>query len=408
MAGATSIQAVLDEVASMKRGDDLAKLVHTVAFTAADERRASLADGVAELAEREGISPEDADTRFGNVLRALERGSAEAAGGASRALLAGLLARGVALSPPSGAEAKTRVAESLLWLAANTSVDGLSAIDAALGDDAEGLWIAVAGLVRKVDAGGAPLLGRAGALLGAVALCESTSAAAHREAKGIVTEVRDPIVKSLLAGGSRDGEPSSSPSARPSSGPALVVSGEIVSAPRGPVALFLLGVCGYLAAAYVARLVGRVALRYRRPAELTASASGVTVKSRTELLGKVLREREVVIPLDSLARATREVRYPRLGLYAGLFALAMGSYFGIKNLIDGLRTVSFEIAGIGALLLAGGVALDFLLESAASGMRGKCRVVVVPRKGPTLAVGDVEPAAADAALLRLVPHGPRT
>jgi hypothetical protein len=108
-----------------------------------------------------------------------------------------------------------------------------------------------------------------------------------------------------------------------------------------------------------------------------------------------------VIPVESLARATREVRYPRLGLYAGLFALAMGSYFGIKNLIDGLRTVSFEIMGIGALLLAAGVALDLLLEGAGSGMRGKCRVVLVPRRGPALAMGEVDPAAADAALRSL-------
>jgi hypothetical protein len=162
-----------------------------------------------------------------------------------------------------------------------------------------------------------------------------------------------------------------------------------------------MGATGVLAAAYVARLVGRVALRYRRPAELTATAAGVTVKSRTELLGHTLREREVVIPVEALARATREVRYPRLGIYAGLFALALGSYLGIKNLIDGLRTASLEIMGIGALLLAVGVALDLLLDGAASGLRGKCRVVLVPRKGPALALGEVDPAAADAALRNL-------
>src|SRR5690348_12008243 len=133
-----SPKAVLDEIAALPRGDDLARLVHTVAFAAADERRPGLADGLAEVAERAGIKPEDAETSFGNVLRALERGTAEAAGSATRALLSGLLARGVALSPPVGPEAQLRVAEALLWLAANTSIDALSAADAALGRKPDG------------------------------------------------------------------------------------------------------------------------------------------------------------------------------------------------------------------------------------------------------------------------------
>jgi hypothetical protein len=392
----TSPKAVLDEISALPRGDDLARLVHTAAFAAADERRSSLADGVAELAEREGLAPKDAETPFGNALRALERGGAEASGAATRALLAGLLARGVALAPPSGANAESRVADALVWLAANTSVDALTAIDAALGDKASGLWLAVATLVRRIDEGGAPLLGRPGALIGAAALRESTSPDARREAEALASEVRDPIVKALLLGAGADNS-----GAPRDDGPSAVVAGELVSPPRGPVSLFLLGATGILAATWAARLVGRVALRYRNPAELRASPTGVTVKSRTELLGRTLREQEVVIPVESLARATREVRYPRLGLYAGLFALAMGSYFGIKNLIDGLRTVSFEIMGIGALLLAAGVALDLVLEGAGSGMRGKCRVVLVPRRGPALAMGEVDPAAADAALRSL-------
>jgi hypothetical protein len=210
--------------------------------------------------------------------------------------------------------------------------------------------------------------------------------------------VRDPIVKALLQGAAAAGDAGAAPT---SEGPSAFVAGELVSPPRNPVSLFLLGATGILAATWAVHLVGRVALRYRRPAELRATAAGVTVKSRTELLGRTLREREVVIPLASLARATREVRYPRLGLYAGLFTLALGSYFGIKNLIDGVLTVSFEIMGIGALLLAGGVVLDLILEGAGSGLRGKCRLVLVPRRGPALAMGEVDPAAADAALRSL-------
>jgi hypothetical protein len=389
-------QAVLDEIAALPRGDDLARLVHTVAFAAADERRPTLADGIVEVAERAGLAPEDGETRFGNVLRALERGGAEAAGSATRALLSGLLARGVALSPPVGADAEARVAEALLWLAAHTSIDALAAIDAALGDKADGLWLAVAALVRRIDAGSAPLLGRPGALLAAVALRASPSGLAAMEAEALASDVRDPIVKALLA------LPAKGAPASPSPPPdAARITGEVVAPPRGPAVLLLLGVTGFLAAVHVVRLAARIALRYRRPAELTVTAKGVTLKSHTEILGRTLREREVVIPVEALLRASREVRYPRLGLYAGLFALAVGSYFGVSLLVDGVRTGSPEYIGIAALLVAGGVGLDFLLEGAGSGLRGKCRVVVTPRKGPAVAVGEVDPAAADAALAKL-------
>jgi hypothetical protein len=397
----SSPKAVLDEIAALSRGDDLARLVHTMAFAAADERRATLSDGLAEVAERAGIEPEDAETSYGNALRALERGGAEAAGSATRALLAGLLARGVALSPPVGADAEARVAEALLWLAAHTSVDALTAIDAAMGDKAEGLWLAVAALVRKIDAGSAPLLGRPGALIGAAALRESPSEVAQIEAAALSTEVRDPIVRSVLALPEAAALAAEGAEAGDARSRGSVVTGELVPPPRGPVALVLLGATGILAALHLGRLLARVALRYRRPAELSATAKGVTVKSRTELLGRTVREHEVVIPVESLLRASREVRYPRTGLYAGLFALAAGSYFGISLLVDGVRTGSPELIGIAALLLAAGVGLDFLLENAGSGLRGKYRLVLTPRVGPSLALGEVDAPSADAALGRL-------
>jgi hypothetical protein len=390
MSQGSSPHDVLDEIAALDRGDDLARLVHAVAFAAADERRATLADGLAEIADRAGIKPEDAETCFGNVLRALERGGAEAAGPATRALLSTLLARGVALSPPEGAEAQARVAEKLLWLSTHTSVDALAAVDAALGEGAAGLWTAVAALVRKVDAGAAPLVGRAGALLGAAALRESPCGAAREAVQALAAEVRDPIVRSLLGDA---GDPGGSGAA--------VLTGEAASPPRNPVLLVLLGVTGVLAVLYAARLVGRLAFGYRRPAELRVTPRGVTLSSRTLLLGRTLREHQAVIPVEQLQKATREVRYPRLPLYAGLFALALGSYLGVRLFVDGARAGSPELLGIGALVLAAGVGLDFLLESAGSGLRGRCRLVLVPRRGPALAMSEVDPTAADAALVLL-------
>jgi hypothetical protein len=395
-----SPHAVLEEIATRPRGDDLARLVHTAAFAAADEKRARIEDGLAELVERARLKGEDAETSYGNVLRALERGGAEAAGSATRALLAGLLARGVALSPPAGTEAEARVAESLVWLATNTSIDALTALDAALGEKAEGLWIAVATLIRRVDSGTAPLVGRAGAIIAAAALRASESPAARAEASALAEDARDPIVRTLLSSAASASASASVAPAGPE-GAATSAIGEIVPAPRGPVALVLLGFTGILALMHLGRLLGQVALRYRRPAEMKVSAKGIVIHTKTELLGRTLKERDIHIPIEALLKATREVRYPRLALYTGLGALALGSYFGISLFVDGARAGSPELLGIGLLLVVVGIALDYVLSNIVPSGPRSCRVVLVPRKGPTVALGRVDALRADEALNRL-------
>ncbi|WP_437878639.1 hypothetical protein [Sorangium sp. So ce513] len=391
--------------------------MHTAAFAAADERRTTLEGGLAELVDRAGLSVADAETRFGNVIRALERGTSEGAGSATRVLLATLLARGVALSPPDGAEAEGRVAEALVWLATYTSVDALTALDAALGERAAGLWRAVAGLVRRADQGALPQLGRAGAIIAAAGLRGSASPAARAEAAALVDEVRDPIVRSLLRDALSPGRrPSRAPGAPAGDGagegwadgapdvdggdPARL-AGELSPPPRGPVALVLLAATGILLVMHAGRLAGRLLLRYRRPAALEVGPRGVTVRSRTELLGRALREQETYIPVEALLRATREVRYPRLGLYAGIVALGLGTYLGMSLLVDGARAGSPELLGMGALVFAFGAALDFGLSHLETATRGRCRVVLVPRKGPAVALAGLERGAADLALSRL-------
>ncbi|WP_437282507.1 hypothetical protein WME90_18600 [Sorangium sp. So ce375] len=412
--------AVLDELAGHPHGDDLARVVHTAAFAAADERRTTLEGGLAELVDRAGLSVADAETRFGNVVRALERGTSEGAGSATRVLLATLLARGVALSPPDGPEAEGRVAEALVWLATYTSVDALTALDAALGERAAGLWRSIAALVRRADQGALPLLGRAGAIIAAAALRGSTSPDARAEAAALVDEVRDPIVRSLLRDAlSAVRRPSRAPSASGAAqegagaaggerwapehdgGAPGRLAGELSSPPRGPVALVLLAATGILLVMHVLQLAGRFLLRYRRPAALEISSKGVTVRSRTELFGRTLRERETYIPVEALLRATREVRYPRLALYAGLVALGLGTYLGVSLLVDGARAGSPELLGMGALVFAFGAALDFGLSHLETATRGRCRVVLVPRKGPGVALAGIERDAADLALGKL-------
>jgi hypothetical protein len=48
-----------------------------------------------------------------------------------------------------------------------------------------------------------------------------------------------------------------------------------------------------------------------------------------------------------------------------------------------------------------GLAVDFVLTTIVPGVRGRCRVLLVPRSGRWLCVGDVDLQAADAMLGRL-------
>jgi hypothetical protein len=153
---------------------------------------------------------------------------------------------------------------------------------------------------------------------------------------------------------------------------------------------------------HLGRLLAWVALRYRCPAELRVTSRGVTVLSSAELLGRTIRARETHVPIEALLKASREVRYPRIAMYTGLVALALGSYFGVSLFVDGARAGSPELLGIGLLLVAIGVGLDFALESVATSVKGHCRVVIVPRKGAAMAIGGVDAARADAALKKLL------
>jgi hypothetical protein len=125
------------------------------------------------------------------------------------------------------------------------------------------------------------------------------------------------------------------------------------------------------------------------------------MRFRVELLGRTLRDRDVVVPRAALARATREVRYPRLALYLGLLSLALGSYLGLAAFADGVRAASPSLLLWGIAIIGVGLGLDFVLYSLAPGMRGRCRLVVVPRDGRALCVAGVDTARADAFLARL-------
>ena len=178
------------------------------------------------------------------------------------------------------------------------------------------------------------------------------------------------------------------------------LKGELTSAPRGVVTTALITLSGVALLRAGCRLVGRLALGYRRPGTLRLSDRGLEISARAELLGRTLSESETLIPLANLSSITREVRFARLGLYAGLLALVAGTYVGVGLLVDGVRVSggSPSLLGLGLAAIALGIVLDYVLSVVVGVVGKKCRVVVVPVHGRPLCVEGLDPAATDAVL----------
>lgn len=379
--------AAYELLARSARLGDLVAIANRVITEAAASRITSwhFTSKVLSAAEEHKLTREDADTRFGNALDVLGTGGE---GAAEKSLACALWAHAVAESPKKTPEDENRLAGDILWLATHTPFDATPLLDRALGEEAADLWTAIADRVRRIERGKGGALGRGEAIVGCAALAGSGADRAKALCVELTKEVKDPVLLRVLATGDH---------AMPEE---VRLEGEMLPTPRGPVATTLLAFTGILFAVHVVRLTARLALAYKRPAEVSFSESGIRVKTRTELLGRTLREREHVILRTGLVRVVREVRFPRAAFYAGLFALALGSYIGVRAFADGVRAASPSLLVVGLLIVAIGIGADFVLGTLIPGTRGRCRVAFVPRTGPTLCVGNVDSKRADDALTR--------
>jgi hypothetical protein len=384
-----SVSEVVDKLREAPDTPVLSALVCRMALASAVLRRPDLAskfhapaaESLATL-QASGISAEQAQTPFGNVLSALEHGPE---GPAERQLLGALLALGVARTLPESEPERDTLAADLVWLATHTSIDALACLEAALQDRAPAMLEAIAHVARDPEAV-APEFGSAEGLIAAAALASSKSEIAHRARLHLSHSATDPGVWALAAGAVTAN--------------AERLEGEMSTPPLGPVLTVLLTVTFVLFALQLGRLLLRWVLAFRRPASISIGPNGLELNQRTELLGKVLRERSIVVPLGSLVKVTRETRYARLGMYVGLVALVLGSYFGMGLFVDAVRVPggSASLLGLAVLMMVIGLGLDFTFSNAADTVRGKCRMLVVPRRGRTLCLGSLDPARADAML----------
>lgn len=378
--------AAYEAIARSARLPDLVAITQKVVGEAATARaRHSGWDFVAKVAaaaDEAKLSRTDADTAFGNALKVLGSGPE---GEAERALAAGLWAHAIA---EARRDDDHRLSGDVLWLATHTAFDATTLLDRALGDEADDVWSAIGDRIRRIDEGKGTALGRGEAIVGCAALSVSESPAARKVATALATRLHDPTLSRLLSGAAE------APSRE------VRLEGESVAPPRGLVMTAFLAVTGILFVMHVLRLIARYALTYRTPTEVSLTDAGVRVKTRTEMLGRTLREREHVIVRAGLVRIVREVRYPRAGFYAGLLALAVGSYIGVRAFVDGVRAASPSLLLTGLVVVVIGIAIDFVLGSLLPGVQGRVRVAFVPRTGKVLCVADIDATRADDALTR--------
>lgn len=379
-----------DALAKHPRLNDLVVVVRAVA-TAAAERRADdwrAAEDVPRLAEERKLTNDDAATEFGDALRVLDAGPSSKD---ERILARALWAHALAEARPKTVAEEDKLASTALWLATHTPFDATSLLDRALGDDAAELWAAIADRIRRIDQGVSGDLGRAEALVGAAALASSESPSARKHAAALASDVKDTALARVLH-----------------QTDALIderIDGEVLLAPRGVFATALLALSGILFVMHAVRLAAKLALAYKSPGRIIFSGNGVRVSWRTEVLGRTLREREVALVREGVVRIVREVRYPRAAFYCGLLALAFGTFVGIHTAADGVRSASPPLLSAGLLIVAVGILLDFVLGSVGPGVVGRCRVLIVPKKGASICLAKVDAGRADAALARLAGSG---
>jgi len=375
-----------EAVVELPRVSDLAAVARAVTIRAFESRgRDSDTSQVIRLSDEISLPRSEGDTEFGNVLDVLERGPD---GDSQRNLACAMAALVLAYDPPMGREDEENTAERTLWLAANTAFDATGLLDRALGARASALWLAIAERIRRIDRDRICSSNRCLAIIGALALTSSATKEAQRELGSLRTVVRDPKVLRVLSI-SRPGELSS-------------IKGELTSPPRGAFWTTILAFCGALFVVHAGRLFGRWALGYRRPVEMFLASNGeVRLSSRSEMLGRVLSRRELIVPHGGLAQIVRDVRYPKLAFYSGLLALSIGSYVGVSAFVDGARVLSPSLLATGLGIVVLGLGLDFAFSSLSQAAQGCSRLLIVPRTGSPICIGGVSIESTDAILLRL-------
>ncbi len=354
---------VLDELRDHPHSFALCTRVSQIVLTAADRRQAEWLSSpeVAEIPPGQllELTQDQAETSAGNLLEVLDRG-------ATRASEWNALGAAVALTV-SRSWSELPAAETLdqlSWLAAHTPCSPWLFLDACLEDARDTFWQAAADACDKWS--------QATQLAVAAGVISAASPPALAFKTTLADASESPVLRHLLQFGTPTGS----------------LSGELVAGPSRPWVLVLKAVTGWLLVAGVGRLVARFVLGARQPAQLSISAAGLQIVSQRRMLGRSLGERTSVTPLAEVGSLSRETRFARAGLYAGLLALAVGSYLGSSMMLDGVRVPggSPSLLGFGVLAVIVGLVLDLAFSALDHLRRGQTRLIIQTRQHGALSL----------------------
>lgn len=132
----------------------------------------------------------------------------------------------------------------------------------------------------------------------------------------------------------------------------------------------------------VLALLARFALVFRKRATATVEGDSVILEVKWSLVGKTIRETRTVSPVSSLEAVRFENRKRYVYLLVGFGFLAVGAWFGIQYLVDGLRAGYPYLALVGAGVVLAGVLLDILLYTLVPEGEGRSRIILA--MGPWL------------------------
>jgi hypothetical protein len=396
---------ILAEIASAPESEALGALVLGVLSRQAEGRTLFASPELVEgMAREHGVSAEQAELPSANVLTVLKRGpQAET----EHLLLAGLAVHGLASGTVGSERASQleRFARHAVWLESCTAYEVFPFVDLILADhDAARVYGAVAAAVLGEDTASVAARARNAARL--TVLTRSTSPAAVAPLGRVTAKVTDPASRAFLASvadealvaSARTERTERAPLASPGAPAAPDVSSVRGRLDRPPPASGLRGllrlVTGVALFQWIARLLmASVGLRAEGEIALT-SGGDLRIRRTTRLLGKVVRDREDVVPRAALERVGRHARYPALSLLIGALALAGGVVLGGLVLVDGARSGDTLLLLAGAAAVLGGGLCDLVASAFAAGRRGRVSVFVhAPRQ--TVCVSGVEGGEAE-------------
>ena len=393
-------QEAIDTVLAHPHREKLAKITWEIGRQLEEQRaRHAHAEDIERARSAYGITLEDAQTNFGNVLAILERGADDRA---ERAIVSAFMADGLLLQLRQQKASRATVS-AVCFLGAHTGFGPLSAlpVDVASADLAS-FYREVVAYARDLDQGKVPHASRAELLVAVGALSEaverfSDDTELAQMVSRLAADLEDRVAARLVTTLAFEA-PSTEAISVPSGG---ILQGKLAATPRSSWLTALQAVTGWALVRGLFVLISEHIFGFRRQVNVQLSRTGISIKGEVELMGRKLREIDVIYPLKGLSLVEREVRFPRLPVYLGLIALLSGTFFGLMAVSWGLQATTTRLFVYGVLFLLIGVGLDFALTVLFPAVRRRCRLTVFAVKGRPISVVGLDVGEADRLLVDL-------